>query len=399
MEHFFEKRRNFIGPVLASLLVIAAVFTGIYLVSNNLISVCNPDGGFFAMSKIISASDQGNIFANLVYTLCDISNGPFFTDFFVAVMMFLTALLARFLEIIKAPIAGTGTEGSGYRFKWLVAVQLTAMFCANIFWRHIIGLTGSIETFTCAFSVTPISVLYYGKPDLKKAVTGVILGMFLPVFVVRFLTAQLVAPYGLPGFLSVGTGMALSTVIATEIFNFLPWMHVNPNPGRDDSIVIVDNKRKSEAWLTFIRVFGGDISELYFWGASVSGIGVIIGCLITWFVNPYANANGLSLMKILCCFMITSCISIFIWGPKLKRDGFAFTFEPLLVVGSLLGFCQNIFVIPLLIVSAVLIAPAVVHKALSTKFFQRYHACVSVQFCGAMMVTVFYLLFHLFGLM
>lgn len=228
--------------------------------------------------------------------------------------------------------------------------------------------------------------------------------------------------------------MAGSSVVAVELFRLLPWMRdpaaPSPRPAaegvratgsstvplaahvEDPGVPLLEHGHgagqvaeegegelpPSPGHLVWLRVWGGDLSELAFWSTSLSGLGFIIGCIVSWLLNPNANTGGLLTPLFLFCFILVGSVGMVVWGPRYLRDGFALTFEGHLVVGALLGTFPSLAVMaPVSVVSA-FVAPAVMHAALSTRLFQRYHPAVAVQSLGALMVLAGFVILSALGL-
>lgn len=400
-----EKRTKFIMPALFSIFIATMLYW--FLTQVVLSGGAMPTLDLACFGKnFVASEDAGNIVANLVYSFTDFGEGPFFTDFIAAIFTVAGGFLAAYLEKIGSPLKGTGTGGSGYKWYWLACSQFIALILSNYIWRHLINIGGTfVPTFTPMVSCLPMAILMFGKPNIKKAATGIIFGALLPVILVWLLIEYMAVPMGWPLFAAIGPGMAIASVIATEIYRKLPWM----NEDMDDPAPIANiapydpeiDKVHNEAWhLTFRRAFGGDVSELYFWGANISGLGAIIGVIVSTIINPANNGCGALIPEFIFLFIFATSVGMIIWGPKYQKDGYAFTFEGVLMTGAMIGALGGDLkiLIPLAIVLE-FVGPAIIHWALTQKFFQRHAAAVPVQGFAGIMTIILAVIFKAAGLM
>jgi len=395
-----KERKQFIFPVFIAILLAWVVMFTLNEMQPGLSALAEQTGALLTFGKQLANVDSGSWAWNLIYSFTDFNEGPFFTDTLATVFMFAFAILSLYLEKVKSPLAGTGVSGIGNKWIWLVCSQGAGIVLANVIWRFLVGWEGWIPTFTPLVSVTPIAILVFGKPNFKKALTGAVLGAILPVALCQGLILYFQGPLGLPLFAALGIGMPLATVIGTEIFKVLPWMNKDDPEPADAAVVEtipvpagVTAVQTSAGHLVWTRVFGGDISELYFWGSSLSGLGVFLGVIISFILNPSASAAGLGAPKMFFAFIATSAIGMLFWGPRYQKKGYAFTFEGVLMIGALLGLCTTWTITIAAMIVFAIIGPALIHWALGTKFFGRYAACVPVQFfAGVTTIVGFYIL-------
>lgn len=372
-----KKNIKFLFPVSMCILIGWLVYFA--MISN----VTNITGWDLSMAAQLAGADGGSFAWNLMYSFIDIAEGPVFTDFFACIGMFAGAAAGWYLEKIGSPLAGTGVAGANKVFGWLVGAQVVAVFGANLFWRYAFGVySGWFCSFVPLVSITPLAILCYGQPTIKKALTGIVLGILISVPLTQAIINILPAGWG--AFCGLGLGMPTATIIGMELMKLLPWMKEQPAVEEELPVPAVSDKcaevKNSAAYLTVVRVFGGDFSELYFWGASWSGFGAYVGSFISYILNP---VGGAGLPFTMFTMLLASAIGMLFWGPRYQEKGFAFTMEGVLMIGvtgtiifawggwaALIGFT----------VLSEIIGPASIHWALEQKFFQRYAACVPIQY-------------------
>ena len=395
-----KERRAFIVPSFLAVLLAFILYALMNLAQPGLTALAEQTKVGFTLGDQLAGATAGSVFWNFIYSFTDFGEGAFFTDTLGTLFMFAFALLSLYLENSKSKFAGTGVAGIGNKWYWLIGCQALGIFLANLFWRFVVGWAGWFPSFTPLVSVAPIAILCFGKPNLKKLLTGSILGAILPVYVCQMLMTYFSGPLNLPAFAAIGAGMAVSTLIGTEIFKLLPWMTKNDPTPMEETPVMAEEApvateetpaapapQKTAANLVFERVFGGDISELYFWGSNWSGLGLFLGVAIAFLLNPLAGNGGAGNVPEMMFIMIfTSAVGMVIWGPRYQKAGYAFTFESVLVMGALVGTFPSFgLILPTAVVIAI-IGPAIIHWSLTTKFFQRYAACVPVQFFASVLV-------------
>jgi len=75
----------------------------------------------------------------------------------------------------------------------------------------------------------------------------------------------------------------------------------------------------------WLRSWGGDVSELFFWSGNLAGLGVLVGAAVSYLIDPAINGCGELTPFHILCFVLTSAVGVIFWGPTYVRDGFAFT--------------------------------------------------------------------------
>ena len=389
-----EKRKKFIVPALAVIFIAWLVMWMMEQIAPGLVKLNEiTQANLFTMiGNQTGGADKAFSVWDIIYSFSDSGEGSFLTDTVSCLFMLIGGWIGYFLEKINSPLKGTGVAGEAFEDKWvwLVCGQFLAMFLANIFWRHIVGWTGWITTFTPLVSVFPVAILNFGKPNIKKFLTGLIPSIFFPVWGSQMLMNHVMIPLGIPTFAAFGIAMPTCTWIFMEIFKRLPWMMEDP----DDPAPAVEADPHADVLggaghLVVSRSFA-DMAELWFWGSSWAGFGYILGAIVSWIFNPNGGLFGLLLPKAIFMIFFVTAVGMIIWGPRYQEQGYAFTFESTLCILALVAYCPKLEVlIPVGIIFA-FIAPAALHWMTGkSKFFSRYAACVSVQYFAALTTIIF----------
>lgn len=226
--------------------------------------------------------------------------------------------------------------------------------------------------------------------------TAVLAGALIPYPLAHFMMRYISDPLGLPGFVGIGLGMAIAVVISTELCRLLPWMKKVEIPS-DNSLSKEEQEAVAEPMngnkLFFNRLFA-DTNEIVFWGSSLGGIGMIIGGIISWLMNPlhpfYSTGNY---PIILCVQICTIAAGVFVYYSWYIEKGFAFTFASLLLTSSIANTYPGVWqiLVPTIIVSLVL--PFLMDWLLKViKYDGRWHVCCIIQFLSCT-CTIFWSFF------
>lgn len=397
-----KERKQFIFPAFISITLAFVIMFVLEEMQPGLSALAEKTGALFTLGDMAAGADSGSVVWNIIYSFTDFGQGSFLCDTVVVLFMFAGAIINLHLTKLKSPYKG---YFMGEIWVWLVCAQAAGMVVANLFWRFAVGWEGWFPTFTPLVSCTPMAILNFGKPNIKKAATGVVAGALFPVFLSQQLILHFTTPYGLPIFVAIGIGMSVSSIIATEIYKLLPWMNDKeakketcPSQEEPPSNEVLAPQPKLEGgYLVWLRVWGGDLSELFYWSSNLAGFGVIIGSIISFILNPFAGSCGLLTPKYIFCFILTCSVGMIIWGPKYIKDGMAFTLTSALIMGAILGSFPTLPVlIPLCIVNA-FVAPEMLHLAMKTKFFQRYAPAVAVQGLVAILCIIEFVVLKAIG--
>ena len=392
-----KKHLRFVPAAVISVVIAAAISYMMYLVGPGLTNIAEANGlanwGLASQVEGLNSSFLGSI----LYLLGDLSEGNFMVDVLGSAFMLLGGFLAVYLQRVKSPLGGTGAMNKTWIY--LVTAQLLAMWLGAFVWKNV-WPDQWLCSFTPSVAITPLAILCFGKPNWKKLVTGVILGAAIVVPLAQLWMINIQTPMGWPLFSGcLGIVMPICSVIGYEIMNLMPWMHedtedlceefLEENPGEIAP-------KQSASHLALQRIWGGDSSELYFWGSNVSWIFLAIGWFIGYLINPANSAFSIYAFFIT---IFTSAVGMVVWGPYYEEKGYAFTCGGILVSCALLGFCGTNVVLALVIAAiGAIVSPAICAWAGNQKFFQRYAACVYLQFGTAVLGMIIFYVCKLTGL-
>lgn len=324
----------------------------------------------------IVGMNEGNLFYRVMWYIGDWTNGIFVTSIPASVAMLATTFAGYVLEKKKSKYAGTGVGGNSKVFLRLLLVQLLASALCMVVYSPLLK-NGFVPTLAPMFSVAPAVVTTFGF-EPKKCLTAIAAGGLIPFPIAYFIMKYITDPLGLPGFCGVALGMALGVVLASELCRLLPWMKKEAEtpdaPSGDVPPPVGDNT-------LFLRRLFADSNEIIFWGSSWGGVGMIVGGIVSWVLNPlhpfYSSGNYPILLCVMTC---TTALAVLVYFPWYRERGFAFTFSSLLLVCSIVNTypCVWQILVPTILVSLAL--PFLIDWALGAiKYDGRWHVCCVIQ--------------------
>ncbi|MGN0608517.1 MAG: hypothetical protein ACI4J6_04890 [Oscillospiraceae bacterium] len=376
---FFKERKKIIPMYIAASAAICLVLAVMTFLQSGVIS---ENRFIHSLDDIIEGKNSGDILCTAEWLIAEIPEGQVMRTWPAAVFMLAFALLGYYFERRDSRFRGTDIAGGKGAFFPLLAVCTGAMLLANaVYFRA--TENGWAATFISFCSLAPTLFFIYGT-GVKKVITEIVLGGLAPVgFAVYIAMPFIVKPLGLPAFVSAAIGMAVTVPLCVLLCRRLPWMTeadfsaFKPSP---------ENKRKISDGRLFIRRLLADPSELICWGSSWATVGMYIGSLLAWVLNPSSGscAEG-RFPEVMCCQLLTIATSIFIWFPKIKRGEPTFTFSGFVIISAFINTYE--MSVPLTILSifvAAVFTPLTAELLYSkVKFYRELPACCSTlsSFC------------------
>lgn len=317
-------------------------------------------------------TSQDSIGNKIIWIITDLSEGTVHRSLFASVGLITGGFIAHYLwknnsKYMGNPISG----GSGY-FPWIVLAITIGISTANIAYGGFRDL--GFPTYLPGCTIASALIMSYGG-NLTVALTGGVVSALIQV-PLGYLGLQIAGKLGLPGVVgSVIFGMSISGVLVFEIVKILPWM----------KSIVLESERKEEAgeevievedsqelpasvgtgafWL--VRRSFADLTEIYFFGNEIAGLGLILGLLFSWFLNPlhtgYGNVGLTS--SIIAGQLMASSLAIFIHYDKWQKLGWYNTFTVAVAMGTLiLTFGDSLKVMLIAVVLSAFICPYLAAK-------------------------------------
>lgn len=368
--------------------VVAAV--ALYVLMMYLQPMLMNNNFIYDFGTMMSGCMEGSIEYYVAWFFADLTEGSFIAALPASIGMIIMGFVAAALERKKSKHAGTGVAGNGHIFLAMFLTTCAALILGQVIYGSLFS-SGWIPTFAVVLTVQ-VFVIFYGV-NWKKILTSLIVGTIITFPVCYWLLYGIVSPLGLPLFIAVSVGVAIVVPVCSLIFRLMPWMDIPaPAPGSNPT-----DQNKSKF---FVHQIFGDIGQLTIWGSSWATIGMYIGGIIGWVMNPLHPAYGSGNFPLLIMVqVVTGALAILIWYPKWKKNGMAFTFAGIVFASAIVSTYPPSWaiVIPTIIIGAVVFAPLVDWVLKVFRFKGTYHPICLIQLsiftvCAAWSFAVMYLI-------
>lgn len=296
-----------------------------------------------------------NAWYRFLWIIGDMTEPLFFKALFGGVFLLLGALLAFFLDKKRVKFRGTPISYGTGLWPWIFFASIMSLILSNIFYGNLLRDTW-LPTFVPFVCVAGGIILIYGG-TLINALTGAVLGAVATTPISIFVMETICLPAGLPVGIGSVTGMCVGSIICFEVCHILPWMKKKTSPATNPASIPGEMTPKEMKFKKpnqfFVRRIFADYSEPMFIGNEITGFAIILGCIITWILNPQQPAYGSGLFPaLLLAGLLTEAISIFLyWDQWLENDWFpSFISAVSVAPGMILFFGASI---PVIIIGAV----------------------------------------------
>lgn len=344
-----------------------------YLMNNHLL----PD-----FLTLLSGCAEGNIGAYAYWFLEDLAESNFIASAPAAVGLVIGGFVSAYLERKGSRFTGWGVDGNSHVF--------TAMFFTSaigviigiaVFGNLWPGYAGWIPTFVVILIVQPL-IIFFGA-GLAKLATALVLSTFTSFPMAYLLMTHFTNPLGFTPFLAISITVTVLIPILTAICKRLPWMKREERPKPSPEPPLSD--AKPNRW--FIHRMLADIAELPVYGSELAAAGLIIGTIVAWIMNPLEPSFGAGNVPLLVsCQLAVAALAIFIYYPRWRREGWAFTFPGIVLTSAIIGrYCATgtysdvVIAVLTVIVSAVVFVPLVSAVQKLTRYKGGSHVIGTVQ--------------------
>ena len=336
---------------------------------------------------------EGNPLYYVAWFFADLTEGSFIASLPASIGMIIMGFVAAALERRRSPWAGTGVAGNGNIFTVMFVTTCLSLILGQVLYDGLFS-SGWIPTFATVLTVQ-VFVIFYGT-DLKKVITSLIVGTIVTCPVCYVLLYGIVSPLGLPLFIAVSAGVAIVVPVCSLLFRLVPWMTI-PAPAEGA------NPTDQPKGRFFVGQVLGDIGQLTIWGSTWATVGMYVGGIISWVMNPLHPAYGSGNFPLLIMVqLVTGALAILIWYPKWKKTGMAFTFAGIVFASAIVSTYPPSWaiVIPTILIGAVVFAPLVEWVLKVFRFKGTYHPICLIQVaiftvCTAWSFAIMYLLMPL----
>ena len=370
--------------VLPAFLIVVAIALVLYAVMSAVQPMLLENNYIHDFGTMLAGCMGGSIFYKVMWFFADFTEATFIASVPASIFMIIAGFVAAHLENKGSKYAGTGVAGNGRIFSSMFFATAAAILLGMVLFAGLYpGWTGWVPTFAVVLTVQ-VFVIFFGNSP-AKLVTEVVLGTVVTYPVVYILQIFVVGPLGLPLFVAVSIAVAIVVPLLSAVFRLMPWMKIEPSaeaPVKADA-----DAKEPSATSFFVNQVFGDIGQLTIWGSSIAIIAMYVGAIIGWIMNPLEPAYGAGNLPLLIASqIIVSALAIFIYYPKWKKDGMAFTFPGIVLVSAIVGSyaatgtASDILIAALtIIIGAVLFAPFVEWVLKVFRFKGSYHPIALIQ--------------------
>ncbi len=310
----------------------------------------------------------GNILWRIMWLLGDPSEPHFHKTILGGLGMTTGSWFAYWLYKRRSPLCLTPIGyGKGKLWTGVFWASTLSLIIAGILFGGLhVDNDQYVSTYVCYVSVAGAIILSYGY-SASSVVTGAVLGALTTVPVAIWMRNVVCLPNELPGGIATVCGMWIGGIISFEVCEHLPYMKSEKlrktlQETNDSNINVDDSYKYSCPNKFFFRRILCDFSEPVFAANEWASVFLIIGSMLTWFLNPDQPFYGNKMFPalIFCEILTTGFAMWFYWNEWMERD-FVPTFVPLVSVAPacIMQYGDSLFVIIFASVTGALIAPAV----------------------------------------
>ncbi|WP_335945579.1 hypothetical protein [Pseudomonas sp. G166] len=297
----------------------------------------------------------------LRWVLGDISEVAFYKHEFASIGLLAGAYLAyRANRTGKAWQGFSICYGSGL-WPWLIASSLLGLLLSNLMWGWTVTATAWQPTFAAFVSLPAAMVLMFGG-GWKVAINGAIMGALLVTPTCLLIVNYVCHPFGLPAVIGNVSGMAVASVIAFLLCRYLPSLMKSPASGKscEPPPATANAKVSDYGFVWGLRRVLADFSEAPFLGNEWASLGLILGALLAFTLNPMSPVYGSGLLpQLIGAQALTSALGVMIWRRQWMLRGWYPTYIPLVSVvpAAILSYGGSWLVIASSALLGALIAP------------------------------------------
>ncbi len=271
---------------------------------------------------------------------------------------------------------------------WILFSTFIGLTISTIIYSKDVALLGWAPTFLPGCSIPAALIVMYGGGWRTTVTGGVLAGVIQFPFakIGVFIATRLQLP---PFTFITIIGMCISSIIVIEIFRILPWNRklvkgniapkYNPYVKKNDIV-----PKLSVFWL--LRRGITDLTELSFIGSEIAAIGLILGAVVSWLLNPAHICYGIPKLfpAILLTQVLSGVLCAYVYFNKWKNKGYHYTFAS--VIGASVCVMHIGPALPVILISVILnvliTTPVVSFGAeFMTKNIRRYPVMCGVVVC------------------
>lgn len=300
----------------------------------------------------------------LRWILGDISEVAFYKHEFASIGLLAGAYLAYWANRTGKIWQGFAISYGSGLWPWLVTSSLLGLLLSNLLWGWTVTANSWQPTFAAFVSLPAAMVLIFGG-GWKVTINGAIMGAVLVTPMCLLIVNYLCNPLGLPVVIGNVSGMAVASVLAFLLCRYVPNLVksdpiIQPKESSAPDIEPAKSKTTDYGIIWGLRRVLADFSEAPFFGNELASIGLLLGVLLAYTLNPMSPAYGSGLLpQLIGAQALTSALGVVIWRRQWRRLGWYPTYVPLVSVvpAAVLTYGGNWQVITSSALLGALIAP------------------------------------------
>ncbi|WP_248798887.1 hypothetical protein [Pseudomonas sp. MWU13-2105] len=220
--------------------------------------------------------------------------------------------------------------GSGL-WPWLTGSALLGLLLSNLLWGWSVPRYGWQPTFAAFVSVPAATVLLFGAGK-RIAVSGAVMGALLVTPLCLLLVNFVCNPLDLPAVIGNVLGMAGGSIMAFTFYRRWPAL-VKPEPPMMTAASVSAPKAGKHGLTWGMRRVLADFSEAPFFGNEWASLGLLLGVLLAYGLNPAGPVYGSDLLlPILAAQALASAIGVGVWRRQWIARGWYPTYIPIVSV-------------------------------------------------------------------
>lgn len=267
--------------------------------------------------------------SRLRWIIGDISEVAFYKHELPALGLLLGASLAHWAHLRGHRWQGFAIcYGTGL-WPWLFISSLLGLLLSHVLWGWTLASGLWQPTFVAFVSLPAAMVLLFGG-GWRVAINGALLGAILVTPASLLLVNYLCYPLQLPAVIGNVSGMALASVMAFLLCKRFPGLvrdgqrPVRPAP--------VASKPDYGVIWTLRRVLA-DFSEAPFFGNELASLGLLLGVLLAYVLQPAAPAYGSQLvLQMVAGQALASLVGVLFWRRQWIERGWYPTYIPIVSI-------------------------------------------------------------------
>ncbi|MHC8324061.1 hypothetical protein ACYZT4_25830 [Pseudomonas sp. GB2N2] len=301
----------------------------------------------------------------LRWVLGDISEVAFYKHEFASIGLLAGAYLAYRANRTRKSWQGFPISYGSGLWPWLVTSSLLGLLLSNLLWGWTVAADSWQPTFAAFVSLPAAMVLMFGR-GWKVTINGAILGAVLVTPMCLLMVNYVCNPLKLPAVIGNVSGMAVASVLAFLLCRYWPSLvksDVSDKPSSPAPETAI-TKTPDYGVIWSLRRVLADFSEAPFYGNEWASLGLILGALLAFTLNPLSPVYGSALLpQLIGAQALTSAIGVMIWRRHWMSHGWYPTYVPLVSVvpAAILTYGGSWPVIVMSALLGALIAPPLAH--------------------------------------